>query len=153
MNTICKRCNEAFPFGAGRKYCNDCKYEARKESSKKQRERMREKRLERVANGDIKAIYEPVIRRYENSAKKRGLEFYITIDTFVNYHKSNCYYCGDIMDRARFDRYNNDIGYTELNIVPCCTWCNTMKNKYTAEQLIEKCKTIAKRFSVSPVGK
>lgn len=36
------------------------------------------------------------------------------------------------------DRKNSDIGYTPENSIPCCFRCNTMKNRMTFKQYLEK---------------
>ncbi|MCK5061739.1 hypothetical protein KAR28_04260 [Candidatus Parcubacteria bacterium] len=83
--------------------------------------------------------------RYKMGAKKRGIEFKITLDDFVKLWKKPCFYCGCEIDQIGIDRVDNQKGYTVENIQSCCGWCNVMKNKYTEKEFIEKCKTIAKR--------
>lgn len=74
---------------------------------------------------------------YKRNAKKRNLEWSITLEQFDKLIFSNCYYCGDeprVHELKRktliyngLDRVDNNKGYIIDNVVACCTICNMMK--------------------------
>ncbi len=72
-------------------------------------------------------------RRYSNAkahAKKRGLEFSITIDEYMSVVSKPCNYCNESLGdmSGGLDRIDNDRGYTCGNILPCCRDCNRIRN-------------------------
>lgn len=101
---------------------------------------------------------------YKAGAKKRNIEFKLTIEETVQLLKQNCSYCGktpenlyNVRLRNRvnkknkinyaylnskeheifyngIDRVNNNMGYCTGNVVTCCTQCNTAKLNYTEEE-------------------
>jgi hypothetical protein len=89
-------------------------------------------------NNSIKGIY----GQYKSSAKKRNLEFKLTLDFFIKNNNSKCYYCGDKLDKIGFDRVDNSIGYIEDNVVVCCKYCNEMKKNYNTDFWTNKMKQI-----------
>ena len=67
---------------------------------------------------------------YQRSAKKRNIQFELTLDEFKRISSNLCYYCCAFKEGADYsgiDRVNSDIGYCLTNIVPCCTICNYLK--------------------------
>lgn len=86
-----------------------------------------------------------LFRDYKSGAKQRDLEFDLNIDDFRSITSTNCQYCGikpSKYARARkgtklpyiyngIDRYDNKLGYTKDNCVPCCATCNHMKCEMT----------------------
>jgi len=95
-----------------------------------------------------------------SDAKRRGLVWELSREKWSEIVAKPCLYCGAINSnrikgRKRHDgiitndflyngvdRYNNTIGYTEGNSVPCCKLCNRMKNDKTFEQFIDHVKSI-----------
>lgn len=88
---------------------------------------------------------------YINGAKRRKLEFKITKDDFKSIISENCFYCGDppleLYHNAKahgvaygngIDRVNNKMGYTIINCVACCKFCNIAKSTLMPEQFYEK---------------
>jgi hypothetical protein len=82
-------------------------------------------------------------------AKKRGIEFNLTLDEFRTITSKNCFYCGvkpkqeHLVVRKNYrapyisngiDRVDSSKGYILENVVPCCTFCNTIKSKLSQEQ-------------------
>lgn len=79
--------------------------------------------------------------RYKSRSKKRGIEFTLPLDMFVSLTSKSCYYCGakpnnttvnesgngDYVNNG-LDKVDNDKGYIENNVVPCCKICNYAKN-------------------------
>jgi hypothetical protein len=83
-----------------------------------------------------------------HGAKKRGLEFNLTFEEYQRLSRLPCFYCGALpavpkisnrrlgTQRVRFngivayngiDRVDNQKGYVDGNIVPCCESCNRKK--------------------------
>lgn len=83
------------------------------------------------------------------SAKKRGNQFSLERDEFIDWFESQgleCYYCGRELSRnggyssgnITVDRKDNSVGYQIDNIVFSCRRCNTIKgNTFTAEEMCE----------------
>lgn len=76
-------------------------------------------------------------RRYRNftyNAKKRGIEVQITFDIFKKLIGKPCFYCETdyICGSSGFDRINNDLGYTEDNIISACGSCNRFRNVFVS---------------------
>lgn len=95
---------------------------------------------------------------YKTGAKKRGLDFLLSKEKFVELTSSNCFYCEEAPSRIRKTRYKhatygykfngidrvvNSIGYVDSNCVPCCYDCNIMKMDSSPDDFINKCKKIA----------
>ena len=79
---------------------------------------------------------------YKTGAKRKGLIFELTLDEFSKIISEPCYYCGE--NGYGIDRLDNSIGYLKINIVPCCSMCNYMKNNYTKNEFINQCIKIVK---------
>ena len=85
--------------------------------------------------------------RYKGSAKQRNIEFSLTKEKFKELSQKNCYYCGSPPTNIHhngpsyasvngIDRLNNEEGYTEINSVPCCWFCNRAKNNSSVEEFM-----------------
>jgi hypothetical protein len=79
---------------------------------------------------------------YKATAKRRDIEFNLTLEQFTELWNKPCYYCGDEIKTIGVDRVDNTKGYQVDNIVPCCAWCNKMKLNYTKEEFINHCEKI-----------
>lgn len=68
----------------------------------------------------------------KSQAKERGIQFSLTKEEYFSLIKNNCDYCNGILPNkgTGLDRINNNLGYTLLNVVPCCTSCNSIKGIY-----------------------
>lgn len=75
-------------------------------------------------------------------AKKKGLEFTLSLEEFSKIVINPCIYCGENELRRGIDRVDNLIGYTKENSVACCKICNYMKNKYTKQDFLFHIKRI-----------
>lgn len=80
---------------------------------------------------------------YRWNAKKRGIEFNITVEEFDNIVKQSCHYCGgfskDYDSKSRgngIDRKDSSKGYIFENCVPCCSFCNFVKNNVPYKDFI-----------------
>ena len=118
---------------------------------------------ERVAHNRINNRKYAIQKRlYLNSIQRRQKELgfdikdMISLELFEKIIYKNCNYCGispqqQINDNKfngiktsdefimvnGIDRKNNEIGYLENNIVPCCKHCNTAKMKMTQKEFKE----------------
>lgn len=102
--------------------------------------------------------------QYKANSKRRGYEFNLNKENFINLAKANCYYCGSsptqklktyeasqntkewrdkcIIFYNGIDRINNDLGYINENVVSCCKNCNRAKSKLTKDEFFELIKKI-----------
>lgn len=79
------------------------------------------------------------------SAQKRNKPWNITDEKAKELMTSPCHYCGLLELDVRvngIDRVNNDIGYDDGNVVPCCKLCNYFKKNYTVDEFLEHAKKI-----------
>src|SRR3990167_1204319 len=96
-----------------------------------------------------------VLASYRLGAKNRDLEFFLKEDFAINLMKSNCYYCGRPPSNVKkiefsdtpllyngIDRVENNIGYTEKNVVPCCKTCNMAKNNMGLNEFLSWIKSV-----------
>lgn len=85
--------------------------------------------------------------RIRRGAGLHGRVWKLTREQVCILTKQPCYYCGKPPSRtirywsseyiySGIDRMDNDLGYTESNCVPCCTYCNTAKHTKSTEQFI-----------------
>ena len=86
--------------------------------------------------------------QYQQSAKKRGINFDISRIDFLDITQCDCYYCGaspsneKIVGDINFmynglDRVDSSKGYSVSNCVPCCKICNIAKNTLSIEEFKE----------------
>jgi hypothetical protein len=111
---------------------------------------------ERLAIGDI-------YKSYIKGAKARSLEFSISPEKFYLLLKSDCYYCGGFSPRTHtkkkypkyvgnlsgIDRINSNEGYTNTNVVSCCTQCNYAKRSYTNSEFLSWVYSVATKLKLS----
>lgn len=71
-------------------------------------------------------------------AKRKKLEFTLEMEKYLELRKQNCYYCNEknlSMGGVGLDRIDNDKGYIDGNVLPCCKDCNrTRGDRYTVEE-------------------
>lgn len=95
---------------------------------------------------------------YKRGAARRGLDFALTKEQFMDISTRPCIYCGaektsiyrGNCNRKRngefvytgIDRYDNNKGYTVENSVPCCPKCNKIKLDMDPDDMIEQLKKI-----------
>jgi hypothetical protein len=114
-------------------------------------------RAKQLSEGEagLKNLY----KQYRAGATDRNYDFTISLEQFKTLTSSNCAYCGASPSRKKsytgarrvkytatnsyaeylfngLDRVNNDIGYIEGNVVPCCHQCNLAKHQHTVEDFI-----------------
>lgn len=76
--------------------------------------------------------------RAKQSAKRRGVEWLISIEQFEILRSFKCHYCdGDLPETGHgLDRKDNSLPYEVTNVVPCCGSCNMKKsNDWTVEEM------------------
>ena len=91
------------------------------------------------------------------SAHKRGYNFELTLEQVSELSQQVCTYCDNspLQYYSRFpnfiyngiDRVDNNVGYLETNVVPCCYICNKMKNVLTKDEFMEHVNKIWTRVS------
>lgn len=109
-----------------------------------------------LAIKNIKAKSETVFKnlytRYKYNAKIRNYIFNIDYDVFKKLVIENCHYCNsepvetlkskninksnEVIKHNGLDRVDNEKGYVELNVVPCCGICNIMKRNLGYEDFL-----------------
>jgi len=87
-------------------------------------------------------------KAYRDGAKKRNMEFNLTLEEFSSYWQLDCNYCGSSIATIGLDRIDSSIGYNINNIVPCCSRCNEMKMDSSTEAWMDKMFTILKKQGV-----
>lgn len=92
--------------------------------------------------GACNAIYNSYMRQADN----RKLTWSIDRNTFKILIEKDCHYCGAPPSQAwnysksskqiynGLDRVDNQLGYVEENIVPCCKTCNYAKRSLTLDE-------------------
>ena len=87
------------------------------------------------------------MKRYEESATNRGLQFTLTIGDCNRLMKQTCCeYCNDTLSPGlHLDRVDNTHGYHIQNVVRCCETCNFMKRALTRDVFIGQSKKIARK--------
>jgi hypothetical protein len=86
---------------------------------------------------------------YRYNAKKRGIDFKITVEQFKEITSKPCHYCNGFSTNRNpksrgngIDRKNSDVGYEINNCVPCCATCNFIKNNMGYEDFINYIKQV-----------
>lgn len=105
-------------------YCKSCILIISKNSYYKHRE----KHLQRKKKQNYS--YKDRFRIGRRRAFLRGFEWNISFEEWINLIKPNiCHYCSGILSKQgiALDRTNNALGYTLINVVPCCGNCNRIK--------------------------
>jgi len=89
-------------------------------------------------------------RVYAEKAKKREITFDLAEEVFNVLVELPCYICGkatDEMHRNGLDRVDNNNGYIEHNVQPCCGECNYMKRNSSFYDFIQKLSDIFQKNS------
>src|SRR5208282_2079600 len=81
-----------------------------------------------------------ILRDYKHNSKRRSIIWKLSDARFSDLIQSECHYCGGLpsgnchpsdangsFTYNGIDRMNNQIGYIEENVVPCCKVCNWAK--------------------------
>jgi hypothetical protein len=97
-----------------------------------------------------------VFARYKKNAERKGQEFDLVFEEFIDLCSQSCSYCGDPPSNEQksgykngdfiyvgLDRVDNSLGYTKDNVVPCCTLCNKGKREMSKENFLAWVKRIS----------
>jgi hypothetical protein len=77
-------------------------------------------------------------RNYKGNAERRGIEFLLVREHFLDLVTDNCFYCTASPNPLNgIDRVDNSQGYTEDNVVTACRLCNRAKNDLSREKFEE----------------
>lgn len=80
------------------------------------------------------------LRKIRARAKKKNIDFNLTIEFYETLWGHPCHYCGTTMEVTGLDRKDNDKGYLTDNVVPCCYDCNTKKKFKSYETFLKEVK-------------
>lgn len=94
-----------------------------------------------------------LLHNYLTQARKRNINFDLTVDEFRKLTELNCAYCGQEPELRRtanknefyangIDRRDSTLGYTTENSISCCKICNKMKMQLSEVQFISHAKRI-----------
>lgn len=96
------------------------------------------------------------IKEYKRQAIKRNKIFDISDEQLLTLFLQNCHYCniyvsscnkyGETYSKMGIDRKDNDIGYVDGNVLPCCHICNRMKYNYEYDNFFRYLHNIFKNF-------
>ena len=105
---------------------------------------------------DSDRVKNSLIREYKISADCRKLDYSLSDDLIFSTVKKPCHYCGTTPIKPHredssflyngLDRFDNNLGYVESNIVPCCFICNKMKGVLTKEDFMDHLNIIFTRI-------
>ena len=94
---------------------------------------------------------------YKNGAIRRGLEFDITREEFIEITQRDCFYCGIKPQQVKWnhyhsafiyngiDRVDNRYGYVKDNLVTCCKYCNRAKHTMSMSEFMSWLERISVR--------
>ena len=103
------------------------------------------------------STYKVLAASVKGGAKKRNIEYMLSLEQFKNIVKNNCYWCGEKPPLKNpkaermptlpapangIDRINNSIGYIYDNCVASCQKCNIAKNNYSEKEFLEWIKKV-----------
>lgn len=103
---------------------------------------------------DGEAAFNLLYASYRCAAYNRDLDFFIEKPEFKELTQKNCFYCGkhpSVTYKSSLsggylyngiDRRDNFKGYVEGNVVPCCKYCNWMKNAFEEKLFLQHCADI-----------
>jgi hypothetical protein len=117
--------------------CVPCYEKLQKQESKRPK-RVRNFKAEAFKNKHV------VWNFYVKGAKKRGMDFTLNKILFEEMIVKPCFYCnyqknGEVNG---IDRLDNQKGYVDDNVVPCCETCNILKGTQHPQEFIDKIKAI-----------
>ena len=77
---------------------------------------------------------------YVKGAQKRRIHFALIKTRFNELILQPCFYCNHKKDGEvnGIDRLDNNQGYQEDNVVPCCETCNSMKGSQHPQEFVDK---------------
>lgn len=101
------------------------------------------------------AAFNMLRRRYIFRSQEKGIEYNLSDEFLKETFAKDCHYCGQSPQSVMrskeiygdyiyngLDRVDSLGGYTEDNVVPCCTRCNQMKSSITQKEFFDKIEAI-----------
>lgn len=73
-------------------------------------------------------------KAYKGDARRRGLDFFLTVEEFGFFWQQPCEYCGIAIDTVGIDRRDNQKGYELDNCISCCSTCNLVKGQFAFDE-------------------
>jgi len=73
----------------------------------------------------------------KKSAISRNLSWDISFEKYVKIIMNPCEYCKEDLSGwggTSLDRIDNDIGYIDSNVIPCCGTCNNIRNRFLTRE-------------------
>lgn len=105
-----------------------------------------------------------LIQNYKSSARNRSIAFDLQEHDVEALIFKDCYYCGAPPKHKRpigqgewkrtglasngIDRLDSARGYTQTNVVPCCTVCNYFKVDMSKEEFLDRIKMIYENLNL-----
>lgn len=103
-----------------------------------------------------------VVDGYKGSARHRKISWDLTDEEAKQLLLAKCFYCNTLPSRIYkrvlhsngdaivngIDRLDNTIGYTTLNVVSCCKFCNIAKGTLSLERFILNIKKLYENLSL-----
>ncbi len=97
-----------------------------------------------------KGIINQIVLQAKRHARDRGIEWKIGNEMVGKIIRMPCAYCGDLGGNLKtnkanpsgfryngLDRINNNLGYLENNVAPCCRKCNNAKSNMSLREFRE----------------
>lgn len=112
--------------------------------------------VNRNALPEGEAAFNTLYSNYKRNAKEKNREFELTEEQFRKLTSSNCTYCGvkpeQIIRPSDYlyngvDRIDNNEGYILENCVPCCKFCNIVKNRFNKSEFTRWLKRISNYYN------
>jgi hypothetical protein len=94
-------------------------------------------------------------KAYKGDARRRGVDFLLTVEEFGFFWQQPCEYCGIAIDTVGIDRRDSQKGYELDNCVSCCSTCNLAKGQLTFDEwmmYLEQVATYCRTGLVKQVG-
>ena len=99
-------------------------------------------------------------QRYRHRALVAGRDFTLSLPEFKRLTQQPCFYCGALPSAViksksdysgytynGLDRIDSSKGYTETNVVPCCTDCNRMKLDHSQDAFAKHIEKIRQHWA------
>lgn len=100
-----------------------------------------------------------VLSNYQRHSQRRGYSWELTNEQFLTLLNGDCYYCGQppsnvsqpnkkrerlcprrVVRKTTYsgiDRKDNSLGYTPMNTISCCSWCNYAKRDLSVQDFLD----------------
>lgn len=85
----------------------------------------------------------------KKDAKRRGIEFSITLQEAEDMWQKPCSYCGRKISILSLDRIDNNKPYNKDNVTVCCRWCNYSKGTGSLSFFYRQCKLVVENMPKS----